>query len=40
MDWIMLGQLFWNGFESVILFGAAAYAIETTFSREWISKLE
>ena len=37
-DWDMLQQLLLNGIESVVLFGAAAAAIEFSYERNWISK--
>ncbi|KAG7339561.1 hypothetical protein IV203_025102 [Nitzschia inconspicua] len=37
-DWNMIGQLLVNGIESAVLFGAAAWAMETAFSKGWISK--
>ena len=37
-DWNMLQQLLLNGIESVVLFGAAAAAMEFCYDRNWISK--
>eukprot|EP00956_Cyclotella_meneghiniana_P003762 scaffold4568_cov74-Cyclotella_meneghiniana.AAC.5 len=37
-DWDMLQQLLLNGIESVVLFGAAAAAMEFSYERNWISK--
>ena len=38
LDWNVLSQLFTNGFESAILFGAAAYALDRAIEKGFVSK--
>jgi hypothetical protein len=39
-DWNMITQIGWYGIESIVLFGAIAWAMDVAFTKQWIDQFE